>query len=151
MGACSPKPARGQHRDLGLLSTIASCCQRSEAGQSSSQGRWLLLDARLSEPASHPYLVLSVVWTPPQAFLQPPCHMQSRLCLDFRGQAFVVFIFLSLGVSHLLCVDSCLLYPLCPPSLNWLFPGCRCSGSPCSSPSFHPVLMDIFLARCSIA
>ena len=109
MGACSPKPARGQHRDISLLPTVASCCQRSEAGQSSAQGRWLLLDARLSEPASHPYLLLSTVWTPPQAFLQPPCHLQSRLCLDFRGRAFVGFIFLSLGVSHLLRVDSCLL------------------------------------------
>lgn len=109
MGACSPKPARGQHRDISLLPTVASCCQRSEAGQSYAQGRWLLLDAHVSEPASHPHLLLSAVWTPPQAFLQPPCHLQSRLCLDFRGWAFVGFIFLSLGVSHLLRMDSCLL------------------------------------------
>ena len=80
VGTCSPKHVGGQRRVLSVLPTVSRCCQRSEAGQSSAQGRWLLLDAHLSEPVSRPYLVLSAAG----ARLRPSC---SRPAIRRPGSA----------------------------------------------------------------
>lgn len=125
-----PKPA-GASQDLSVLPTVSWCCQRSEAGQSSLRDAGCFLDAHLSEPASHPYLVLSVAWAPPQAFLQPPCHPQTRLCLDFRCWVLVGFIFLLDAESSTFpCGQPAFSLPSLSALLKLalLWPGC--SGSP---------------------
>ena len=156
VGTCSPKHVGGQRRVLSVLPTVSRCCQRSEAGQSSAQGRWLLLDARLSEPVSRPYLVLSAAG----ARLRPSC---SRPAIRRPGSA------LTFGAGCLLVSSSCwresctfstwtaclLSFPSLSALLKLALPRPLLQWLPCaprgSSPSFRPVFMATFLARFSIA
>lgn len=77
------------------------------------QDRALLRDAGCFWMPTCPACLLALpgpfcVWAPPQAFLQPPCHPQTRLCLDFRCWVLVGFIFLLARVFHLSMWTACL-------------------------------------------